>query len=136
MMNKLYHAFCVSNYKGGELHSYTNLTLKGLAQEVKLDVDDLKDRFADDERSQNISDEEWDKLTDLEFLNIIPDDIFEEAIRRYFYPGNIYAFDTCSDYEIYTTEKDGILKVINICKVPGFIDLVKENCKYLAEKYG
>lgn len=132
-MNKLYHAFCVCSYKGGELYSCINSTLKELAQEVDIDIDDLKDRFADDERSQNISDEEWDKLTDLEFLNIIPDDIFREAIEEYFYPGNMYAFDTHSDYEIYTTEEDGTLKSVNICNVPGFIDLVKEHLKYLAK---
>lgn len=135
-MNKLYHAFYVSDYKGGELHSFINLTLKELAEEVEIDIDELKEMFADDERSTHISNEEWEKLSDLEFLNIIPDDVFKEVIERYFYPGNIYAFDTYSDYEIYTTKEDGTLKRVNICNVPGFIDLVKANLKYWAEKYG
>lgn len=135
-MNKLYHIFYVSSYKGGELYSRTNLTLEDLVNEVDLEAEDLRDMFSDDERSQSISDEEWKKLTDLELVKLLPDDIIEEAIKRYFYPGNIYAFDTYSDYEIYETTKDGKLKLINPCKIPGFNRLVKDNLIKYIEKYG
>ena len=135
-MNKLYHIFYVSDYKGGELHSTTNLTFEKLAGEVDLDIDELREIFADDERSQNISDEEWDKLTDLELVKLLPDDVIEEAIERYFYPGNIYAFDTRSDYEIYETSENGELKEINPCEIPGFTQLVKDNLIKIIEKYG
>ena len=135
-MNNLYHYFYVSDYKGGELHSHTNLTLEELANEVEIDIDELKESFADDERSQHISNEDWDKLTDLELLNIIPDDVLDYAIERYFYPGNEYAYDSCSDFEVYTTSEDGRLVEINPCKIPGFNTIVKENLKHYAEKYG
>lgn len=134
-MNKLYHTFYVSDYKGGELHSKVNLTFEQLANEVNIDIKYLRDIFADDERSQCISDEEWNKLTDLELVKLLPNDIIDEAIEEYFYPGNIYAFDTYSNYEIYETSEDGKLKEINPCKIPGFNQLVKNNLIEYIKKY-
>lgn len=134
-MNKLYHIFYVSAYKGGELYSRTNITFENLAKEVDLDIAELKELFADDERSQNISDKEWDKLTDLELVKLLPDDFIEEAIERYFYPGNPYAFDCRSDYEIYETSENGELKEVNPCEIPGFKQLVKDNLIKNIEEY-
>ena len=133
-MNKLYHYFYVSEYKGGELHSNTNLTLEALAEEVEFDIEELREWFIDDERSKNISKEDWDD--DLKFIKLLPDDILEEAVSHYFYPGNRYAYDSYSDYEIYETQENGELKEINPCKYPEFIQFVRKNIIYCIEMHG
>jgi len=136
MMNKLYHLFNVFSYKGGELNSNVNLSFEELVNSVDIDIDDLREAFGADEASQNISDEEFEKLSDLELLNLIPDSLLNWAIENYFYPGNEYAFDSYSDYEVYESTESGELKEINPCYIPGFTKAVKEHLIENIKKYG
>ncbi len=139
MMNKLYHLFYVSDYKGGELHSHINLTLSDVADAVIDDSciwEDLKDFVADDECTKDISNEKYEKITELELLDIVPDSILEEMATRVLYPGNIYAFDTHSDYWCYYTKpSDERLIVVNPIKEEGFIKILREKLKEYYEPY-
>ena len=133
-MNKLYHLFCVSSYKGGELCSNINQTIEDVVSIIDVDWDELFDRCADDEKFANMSDEEFSSLTCVQLLDMLNDEILKDIAQDEIYPGNTYAFDTHSDYEVFTTNENGELKRINIIKEPGFIEAFRksllESAKY------
>lgn len=120
-MNKLYHIFQVSSYKGGELHSNINQTIEDIASGIDIDWDELFDRCADDEKFSNMSDEEFISLTCVQLFNMLDDQILKDIASDKFYPGNTYAFDSYSDSEVYTTNDEGKLIEVNIIEEPGFI---------------
>ena len=133
-MNKLYHLFCVSSYKGGELCSNINQTIEDVVSIIDVDWDELFDRYADDEKFANMSDEEFSSLTCVQLLDMLNDEILKDIAQDEIYPGNTYAFDTHSDYEVFTTNENGELKRVNIIKEPGFIEAFRksllESAKY------
>lgn len=133
-MNKLYHSFCVYAYKGGELCSNINQTIEGIASNIDVDWDELFEHYADDEKFVNMSGEEYFSLSRVQFLNIIDNQTLRDIAKSKIYPGNIYAFDSLSDSEIYTTDENGKLKSVNIIEEPGFIEAFRkslfENAKY------
>ena len=94
-MNKLYHIFYVTNYKGGELHSYINYTLEDMVEEITdwCFWDDLKEYIVDEECVAHLSGDEFYQMSELDLLNIIPDNVLENIVNKILYPGNIYAFD-------------------------------------------
>jgi hypothetical protein len=135
MENKLYHIFYVSEYKGGELHSWVNLPIEEVAAHITGDIDweELFECFADDEKFANMPDEEFFSLSCTQLLDMIDDKNLEDIAYNKAYPGNIYAFDTRSDYEIYTQNEKGELKEINIVKEPGFIEAFRKALREDAE---
>ena len=132
-MNKLYHIFSVFSYKGGELCSNINQTIEGVASNVDIDWDELFDRCADDKKFANMSDEEFFSLSCIQLLDKLDDQILEDIANNYFYPGNIYAFDSCSDSEVYTINDEGKLVRVNIVKEPGFMEAFKKAIREDAE---
>ena len=132
-MNKLYHLFCVSSYKGGELCSNINQTIEDIASIIDVDWDELFDRCADDEKFANMSDEEFSSLTCVQLLDMLNDETLKDIAQDEIYPGNTYAFDTHSDYEVFTTNENGELKRINIIKEPGFIEAFRKSLHESAE---
>ena len=50
-----------------------------------------------------------------------------------FYPGNTYAFDSCSDSEVYTVNDEGKLVEVNIIEEPGFMEAFKKAVRKSAE---
>lgn len=133
MENKLYHSFCVFSYKGGELCSNLNQTIEEIASSIDIDWDELFDRCADDEKFSNMSDEEFYALTCVQLLDMLDDDTLKDFATNIFYPGNMYAFDSCSDYEVYTINDKGKLVEVNIIKEPGFIEAFKKAIRKNAE---
>lgn len=135
-MNKLYHSFCVFSYKGGELCSNINQTIEDIASSVvdSIDWDEMSDRCADDEKFSDISDEEFSSLTRVQLLDMLDDQALKDIANDKLYPGNIYAFDTYSDSEIYTTDENGKLVKVDIIEEPGFIEAFRksllESAKY------
>lgn len=125
-MNKLYHSFCVYSYKGGELHSNLNQTIENIASGIDVDWDEIFDRCADDEKFSNMSDEEFCALTCVQLLDMLDDQILKDIASDKFYPGNIYAFDSYSDSEVYTTNDEGKLVEVNIIEEPGFIEAFRK----------
>lgn len=89
-MNKYWHAFYVNDYKGGELRSRIN-----------TNVDRILDFIVSDWQITDAFDEieNLDELTDADLY-----DIYCSKISN-----NIYAFDTCSAPEIYSTSENGKL---------------------------
>lgn len=134
-MNKLYHIFYVSEYKGGELHSYVNLSIDNVVDNIinSIDWDEISDRCADDEKLANMSDEEFFSLTCVQLLDIIDDNSLIDIAYDKIYPGNTYAYDSYSDYEIYTMDKNGKLSIVDITKEPGFIEAFKKALRKDAE---
>lgn len=134
-MNKLYHIFYVSEYKGGELHSCVNLSIEEVASSIvgDIDWDEIFDRCAGSEQFVDMPDEEFFELTCTQLLDMIDDKILEETTFDKAYPGNTYAYDNRSDYEIYTQDEKGKLKEINIVKEPGFIEAFKKALRKDAE---
>ena len=134
-MNKLYHLFYVSEYKGGELHSNVNLSIEEVASSIvgDIDWDEIFDRCSDSEQFADMPDEEFFSLTCVQLLNMIDNELLEDMACDKAYPGNTYAYDTRSDYEIYTQDEKGKLKEINIVKEPGFIEAFKEALRKDAE---
>lgn len=132
-MNKLYHCFYVSSYKGGELHSNLNQTIENIASGVDVDWDDLFDRCADDEKFADMSDEEFFSLTCVQLLDMIDDKTLKDIATDSFYPGNEYAFDSYSDSEVYTVNDEGKLVKVNIVNEPGFMEAFKEALRKDAE---
>ena len=135
MMNKLYHAFCVYSYKGGELSCDINLTLEELVSRFVeyIDWEDMWDTCADDEKFAHIEDEEYWLLTCSQLVSKMGDETLKNIFYRIIYPGNIYAFDTHSDYEIFTiNDKDKLVKV-NIVEEPDFIELARKALRKDAE---
>lgn len=132
-MNKLYHSFCVSSYKGGELHSNLNQTIENIASGIDIDWEDLFDRCADDEKFSNMSDEEFCALTCVQLLDMLDDETLKNIATDSFYPGNKYAFDSCSDKEVYTVNDEGKLVEVNIINEPGFMEAFKKVIRKDAE---
>ena len=134
-MKKLYHSFCAFSYKGGELCSNINQTIEDMASSVvgDIDWDELFDRCADDEKFSDMSDEEFFSLTCVQLLDMLDDQTLKDIAYNKFYPGNTYAFDTCSDSEVYTTDEKGKLVEVNIIKEPGFIEVFRKALRKDAE---
>ena len=135
MNNKLYHKFCVYSYKGGELSSSTNLTLEELVSEFLdyIDWEDLWDTCADDEKFANMDDDTYFSLSHTQLVDMMDDETIKNILYHIIYPGNIYAFDTHSDYEIYTTNDEGKLVRVNIVEEPNFLDLARKALRKDAE---
>ena len=125
-MNKLYHSFCVFSYKGGELCSNINQTIEDITSGIDIDWDELFDRCADDEKYANIPDEEFFSLSCVQLLDMLDDQFLKDIATDKFYPGNTYAFDSCSDSEVYTANDEGKLIKVNIINEPGFIEAFKK----------
>lgn len=134
-MEKLYHIFYVSDYKGGELHSEINLSIDNVADDISnnIDWDEISDSCADDEKFANMSDEEFFALTCVQLLDIIDDKSLIDIACDKIYPGNTYAYDSYSDYEIYTMDKNGKLSIVDITKEPGFIEAFRKVLRESAE---
>lgn len=126
-MNKLYHSFCVFAYKGGELCSNINQTIGGIASSIDMDWDEMREICADHERFADMSDEEFFSLTCVQLLDAIDDQTLKDIAEYKIYPGNSCAFDTYSDSEIYTTDENGKLKLVNIIEEPGFVEAFRKN---------
>ena len=128
-MNKLYHSFCAFSYKGGELCSNINQTIEDIASSFidYIDWEEIFDRCADDEKFSDMPDEEFFSLTCVQLLDILNDETLKDIAKDIIYPGNIYAFDSRSDYEIFTTNENGELKCVNITEEPGFIEAFRKN---------
>lgn len=127
-MKKLYHSFCVFSYKGGELCSNINQTIEDIASSVVGDIDweEIFERCADDEKFSDMPDEEFFSLTCVQLLDMLDDQILKDIAYDKLYPGNTYAFDTCSDSEIYTTNEEGKLVEVNVIEEPGFMEAFKK----------
>ena len=136
-MNKLYHSFCVFSYKGGELCSNINQSIEDITSSVagNIDWEEISDRCADDEKFSDMSDEEFFSLTCVQLLDMLDDQTLKDIAHDKLYPGNIYAFDTYSDSEIYTTDEKGKLVEVNITEEPGFIEAFKKALRKDAEWY-
>lgn len=134
-MNKLYHAFCVYSYKGGELGSNINITLEELVSQFieYIDWEDMWDTCADDEKFAHLEDDEYFSLSCVQLVDMMDDETIKNILSGIIYPGNIYAFDTHSDYEIYTTNNEGKLIKVNITKEPGFLELARKILRKDAE---
>ncbi len=132
-MSKLYHSFCVSSYKGGELHSNLNQTIENIASGIDVDWDELFERYVDDEKFSNMTDEEYFSLTCVQFLDMLDDETLINIATNSFYPGNEYAFDSCSDSEVYTINDEEKLVEVNVIKEPGFIEAFKKAVRKDAE---
>lgn len=132
-MNKLYHSFCAFSYKGGELCSNINQTIEDIASNIEIDWDELIDYCTDGKEFDNMSDEEFFSLTCVQILNMLSDETLKDIAKYQIYPGNTYAFDSHSDYEIFTTNEKGELKRVNIIEEPGFIEAFRKNLLESAE---
>jgi hypothetical protein len=134
-MNKLYHSFCVFSYKGGELCSNINRTIEDIASSVidSIDWDEIFERCADAEKFSDMPDEEFFSLTCVQLLDMLDDQILKDIAYDKLYPGNTYAFDTCSDSEIYTTNEEGKLVEVNVIEEPGFMEAFKKALRKDAE---
>lgn len=136
-MNKLYHAFCVYSYKGGELGSDINITLEDLISRFLeyIDWEDLWNTCADDEKFANMDDDTYFSLSHTQLVDMMDDETIKNILSNIIYPGNIYAFDIHSDYEIYTTNDEGKLVRVNIVEEPNFLDLARKALREDAESW-
>jgi hypothetical protein len=132
-MNKLYHSFCVYDYKGGELCSNINQTIEDIALSIEVDWEELFDYCSDDEKFDNMSDEEFSSLTCVQLLSMLSDETLKSIATDQIYPGNTYAFDSHSDYEIFTANENGKLKRVNIIEEPGFVEAFRKSLHESAE---
>ena len=134
-MKKLYHSFCAFSYKGGELCSNINQSIENIASSVidSIDWEEISDRCADDEKFSDMSDEEFFSLTCVQLLDMLDDQTLKDIAYNKFYPGNTYAFDTCSDSEIYTTNEEGKLIEVNVIEEPEFMEAFKKALRKDAE---
>ena len=90
-MTKYWHAFYVSDYKGGELHSITNvIDINEILNFIVYDWQ-ITDAFEEIENLEELTD---DDLYDIYCSNV---------------SDNTYAFDTRSAPKIYSTSEDGKL---------------------------
>jgi hypothetical protein len=131
-MNKLYHSFCVYDYKGGELCSNINQTIEDIASSIEVDWDELSDHCADDEKFANLSNEEFFSLTCVQLLDMLDDQTLKDIAYNKFYPSNT-SFDSHSDYEIFTANENGKLKRVNIIEEPGFVEAFRKSLHESAE---
>lgn len=129
-MNKLYHLFNVSPYKGGELHSRINLTLGDVVDEI-LNFCQWDDDFWEYvyESNESLTDEAFEKLSHCELIDYASDGVIEDFAEDIFYPGNIYAYDTYSNYECYTTNEKGELIEVDPIKEPNFCNILRKKWK-------
>ena len=132
-MSKLYHSFCVFSYKGGELCSNVNQTIEDIASSIDVDWEEMREICADHERFADMSDEEFFSLNCVQLLDAIDDSTLKDIAEYKIYPGNTYAFDSCSDSEIYTADENGRLKCVNIIEEPGFIEAFRKSLFKSAE---
>ena len=132
-MNKLYHSFYAFSYKGGELCSNINQTIEEIASSIDIDWEELFDRCADNEKFADMSGEEFSSLTYVQLLDMLDDQTLKDIASDTFYPGNEYAFDSCSDSEVYTVNDEGKLVKVNIINEPGFMEAFKKNLRKDAE---
>ena len=89
---------------------------------IQLLILEYATRFNND----TMSDEEFFSLTCVQLLDMLDDQILKDIAYNKFYPGNTYAFDTCSDSEVYTTDEKGKLVEVNIIEEPGFMEAFKK----------
>ena len=134
-MNKLYHKFYVSSYKGGELHSCINQTIENIASGIDIDWEELYDRCADLEKFANMSDKEFFSLSNVQLLDMLDDQTLKDIAYDIIYPGNEYAFDSQSDSEIYKIDEEGKLVLVNIVEEEGFMEAFKKALHKSAEWY-
>lgn len=129
-MNKLYHLFNVSSYKGGELHSMINLTLEDVVDEI-LNFCQWDDDFGEYvyENNESLTDEAFKKLSHCELIDYASDEVIEDFAEDIFYPGNIYAYDTYSNYECYITNEKGELIEVDPIKEPNFCNILRKKWK-------
>lgn len=132
-MSKLYHVFHVSAYKGGELHSNTNQTIENIASGIDIDWEELFERFYEGDKFPNMTDEEFSALTCVQLLDMLDDETLKDMATDKMYPGNTYAFDSCSDSEVYTVNDEGKLVEVNIIEEPGFMEAFKKAVRKSAE---
>ena len=132
-MDKLYHVFYVSAYKGGELHSNTNQTIEDIAFGIDVDWDEIFERCADHEKFADMDDEKFSSLTCVQLLDMLDDEILKDIATDSFYPGNEYAYDSCSDSEVYTINDEGRLIEVDIIEEPGFMEAFKKAIRKDAE---
>ena len=125
-MNKLYHSFSVYSYKGGELCSNINQTIEDIALNIYIDWEEIHEICGSHEKFSDMSDEEFFSLTCVQLLDMLDDQTLKDIAYNKFYPGNTYAFDTCSDSEVYTTDEKGKLVEVNIIEEPGFMEAFKK----------
>ena len=132
-MNTLYHSFCVYAYKGGELSSHINQTIEDIVSNIDIDWDELFEYCADNEEFSNMTDEDYFSLSYVQLLNSLNDETLKNIAKDQIYPGNTYAFDSYSDYEIFTTNENGELKRVNIVEEPGFVEAFRKDLLESAE---
>lgn len=128
-MNKLYHSFCVFSYKGGELCSNLNQTIENIASGIYVDWEDIFNRYADDEKFSNMSDEEFYALTCVQLLDMLGDEALKDIAADIFYPEN----GSSSYYEVYTINDEGKLVEVDIIEEPGFMEAFKKAIRKNAE---
>lgn len=90
-MKKYWHAFYVSDYKGGELHSIVNVTNVNKILDFIVSDWQIGDAFDEVENLEELTD---DDLYDIYCSNI---------------SNNAYALDSQSAPDIYSTSEDGKL---------------------------
>ena len=64
---------------------------------------------------------------------MLDDETLKDIATDKFYPGNTYAFDSCSDSEVYTVNDEGKLVEVNIITEPGFMEAFKKALRKDAE---
>ena len=129
-MNKLYHAFYVYNRI---LCPNLNQTIENIALGIDVDWEYLFERYADDEKFSNMSDEEFCALTCVQLLDMLGDEALKDIAADIFYPENGYACDYSSDYKVYTINDEGKLVEVNIIEEPGFMEAFKKAIRKDAE---
>ena len=115
--------------------SNINQSIENIASSVidSIDWEEISDRCADDEKFSDMSDEEFFSLTRVQLLDILDDQTLKDIAYDKLYPGNTYAFDTCSDSEIYTTNEEGKLIEVNVIEEPEFMEAFKKALRKDAE---
>ena len=83
-MNKLYHAFCVYSYKGGELGSDINITLEDLISRFLeyIDWEDLWNTCADDEKFANMDDDTYFSLSHTQLVDMMDDETIKNILSN------------------------------------------------------
>ena len=137
MCKRLYYLFHVSSYKGGELYSDINLTLEDVVDRILdhcqwddeligyiIDCNPDETSLSEDKLEKEIPKSNW--------IDYLSDENIKEFSRYVLYPGNIYAYDTYSDYECYVLD-DGALHEIDPTDEPEFCNILREIWKEISE---